>query len=201
MTWFVQRRLSWPPVLAILTVTALTMLLGELPFPVPSLGLGPLLRMSLAMFLPSLIACAVGAVTTGGLEREAIARRPLGLIDTTWNILLTAIAAAPHLVLVTATSAPGAGEAARNVFGFLGVGLVARKVLRGAGVTAAPALFAIVTAVLSTTYSSAWISWPYRPDGDRTTWVVAGGIWILGLVIGTGRHALASQGEPEGTTV
>jgi hypothetical protein len=190
MSWFVKQRVPSSHAMALGVAVVLTLLLGDLPFPVPNLGLGPAPRISMSMFLPSVTACATGAVTALGSQREAIARRPLGIIDTTWSVALAAATTLPHLFVLLTGAATGGAEAARNTVGFLGVGLLARRCLRGVAVTAAPTLVAMVSAVLSSTTSNAIVAWPYRPADDLRALAVAVGLWATGLVVGTGRRAL-----------
>lgn len=197
MIWFIKRRLT-PFLLALFVVSVVvTSIFGGLPFPVPQLGVGLIPNVSLAMFLPSVTASLVVVICRSGTEREVLAVRPIGLLDLGWSFLLSFAASTPHLLLILFSDSQVSVQAFRNTLGFIGIGLLARRLFAGILFTAIPIIFAMVTAVLSSISTNIAVSWPYLSSSSNIALVVSIAVWATGMAVGTGRRTMRFQGQAE----
>jgi hypothetical protein len=169
-----------PAVLAMLVTGAVTVpVLGSLEMPLIRLGAGPA---PYALVLPAVTASGlVGACQRGHLVYESIACRPIGrilLCATLWAlVVLSAVWAA------IGTCAGGLSfdlMAARNLAGYVGIGLLLLRLVDGVVATAAPLVYAVAVGVLGSRHAALW-SWPLHPTEGGDAFISASVLLVAGL--------------------
>lgn len=147
----------------------------------------------LGFLAPSMVAAAVlaSAQSSSALVEEALSPRPMGAVDRLWAPLLTVAAAGGWLVVAWGgfMAVSEAVVAARNLVGFVGVGLLVRGFAPGAVSTAAPVYTAVLAAVLGGPSVPA-LAWVNAGPGEVWASAVAMGLAAAGWAVGTGRGAL-----------
>jgi hypothetical protein len=147
-------------------------------------------------------AAAITVITASRLgDPERVAGRWLPLLRLATVLALTAVAAG-------ALAAAGAGahlaggtvDAARNVAGMTGIGLLCAAALGGGLAWAGPTgylmvgVFALYTQWHGPALTTPWI-WPARPPHDLGAAICAGLVFTLGLAVFTLRGARDPAGE------
>lgn len=187
---FLRQRL---PFLAVLLVAAGW--LAVLQFhgsvvPLPSFLSGVFLVGYLA---PSLVAAGIigSAQASTAALHESLSPRPVGWADRGWVPLLTLLAGGSWLAAAwwEAMAPPDAVAAARNLVGFVGVGLVARRVAPGATAAAAPVYLAVLAAVLGAP-QVVILSWVHAEASVVWAAMMAAAWGVIGWLVGTGRAPL-----------
>ncbi len=158
--------------------------------PLPSFLSGVLLVGYLA---PSLVAAGIvgSAQASTAAVHEALSERPVGWVDRCWAPALTLLAGGAWLAAAWAGAMTPADAvaAARNLVGFVGAGLLARRVLPGATAAAVPVYTAVLGAVLGAP-SVVVLSWMHAEASAVWAAVAAAALGALGWAVGTGRQVL-----------
>ena len=188
--WFRSRIDSG--IVALVAVGVITVpILGPQDMPVLRLGVGPA---PFALVLPALVASGlVGVAQKGHPVYEAISGRPAGPLLA--GLVLVALAVVcglwAGLGLGTGSSA-FALMAARNLAGYVGLGLAVVRMVGGVVPTASPVLYAVAVAVLGSADSSPW-SWPLHRVSSVSALVAAGALLVVGLCVSVTPAALRAS--------
>ncbi len=191
MRWWLRAHLD----VSALTLVALGVLTipfwGSTEMPILRIGQGPA---TFVVFLPALVASGiVGAIQGGSALYEAMSARRAGALS---RILAIAAAAAVALLWMAwgyiSVEIEVALAAARNLAGYLGIGLIVLRISGGVVGGAAPVIYAVGVAVLGSTTSGVW-AWPLYGGLDARGLAIAAIAGVAGLIFGAGRAALRVQ--------
>lgn len=180
------------------TVLALVLVLvlsGDLALPLPNLLGGPDLALPLALFLPLVVTIVVAyGLTSGDPRLEAVASRPLPALDDLLVLLIALVTLASCGLVGLSMGFDLALASGRNVLGYLGLTLIARRL---AGASVAPLLpisFALVCALLGSGPDAQprWWAWPIASSETRHAWGLSSALLVLGLVVALAPGSLAS---------
>jgi hypothetical protein len=153
-----------------------------------------------ATFLPLFAACIVGATARSAFwQFEEATARSMSLARSGCLLATTGMAALGVLLATRGLPGPiGQGAAVRNVLGLTGLALLSGTAFGGRLAWVCPT--ALVTTVVSfparMTTAAAW-GWPVSPDRDVTSWLIALGIFVLGMVLVARRGTREPPDEKE----
>jgi hypothetical protein len=183
MTWWLRSRRIDALGVALALQLGCLIVFGGSVLAAPSLLPGPAARVPAAI-LPALILAGVvqHMLESAGGHVERVAVRRVTAIDEALLIgCLTLVAAVG--ALAAALGAPLAGEATRNAFGLVGLGLIAGRVAGPRAGAIAPAIYVIALALLNTDrprIAELW-QWPLQDAGSPVAAAVALGLAVAGL--------------------
>lgn len=186
MTLWLRVRRARACAATILAVTVAVALAGDRYLPLPNLLGGPRLAVPFATLIPLAVAIVVAwGRTTGDPLAEAVASRPLRLLDSAYAL------SAANLTLASCALARALGEGAlalaagRNALGYVGLTLIGHRLL---GPHAA-AVLAVGYVVVATLFGSGpdgqprrW-AWPLAAPDDAMSWGIAAVLLILGAAV------------------
>lgn len=180
--WLKVRR--WRITLVVLTATVLLLLLTEgTKVSIPSLLQGLTFPVPLGLFLPIGIAIAVGSgLTSGDLELERVASRPLGALDAIYALSVAACLIAVAGLIALTDDSGVAVAAGRNGAGLIGMTLVARAWLPISLTGALPAAMVVAASLFGRVdggETAIW-AWPVAGAHDGIAYGIALGFLILG---------------------
>jgi len=195
MRWYLAARRLGAVLGAVVVITVLTVAWAGIPLPVPHLGGGVTLGVPAALLLPAGTAVAIVAAFAGaGAHVEGVAARPLAALDRAVCCVLVAAASGALLGVAVVWHQPLLAAGARNLAGFVGIGLIARPLLGPRAAPAAPVVAALLVGVFGqSTDPSAWF-WPLRATGDVFAGAAAGATALLGAAWGLGHLATVRRG-------
>lgn len=157
--------------------------------PLPGFARAAGFGIPLALYGPLAVAIAVAAALAAGEARlEAVASRPLPLLDALYGVAvaLTALAACLLVWLLAGNAwSVYALEAGRNAVGYVGLTLLARPIV-GPRAAALPAIAAAIVAALLGSYadgSARWWAWPISDARDERSWLLAFATLALGALV------------------
>lgn len=184
MTWWLRSRRGPALLFAIVAQLALTWILGETLVPSPSLAEGAITRLPAIVFLPLVVASTIyfsleasgGAIEVAGVRRTAVMDAALVA-----SALATLVVGG---VVIDALGGAFTGEAARNTAGYVGLGLIAAKLLGSRAGSVAPAAYVVLVASTSSRTSGLSRLWSWPADNPLTarSVIVAGILCVLGLL-------------------
>lgn len=152
--------------------------------PVPNVLGGPALVVPLALLIPLAVAVVVGfGLTTGNPPLEAVASRPLRLLDAAYALSTAMLAAAACALIQTMARTDLALAAGRNSLGYVGLTLVGRRLLGSHAAPLLPAGSAIACSLFGIGGGGQphWWAWPLAASGNIASWTIAMGILLLGI--------------------
>jgi hypothetical protein len=186
--WWVAARLDRASLGLIVLGLVAVPVWGSTAMPVLRLGFG---SAPFVVLLPAFVATGVvGLAQKGDLLHEALSPRPTGLLSQVLvGLLLLGVGTAWVITGLVTSELDVSLTAARNLAGYLGVGLIALRVAGGVLGNAAPLLYAVTVAVLGSARAASW-SWPLHEIRSGPAAVVVVGLFVIGITTGVGRSAL-----------
>lgn len=156
----------------------------------PNLFGGPRLIIPLALFIPLAVAIVVAlGFTTGDPLLEAVASRPLYLLDATYALATALLTLTISVCLHYGAEIDLALDAGRNVLGYIGLTLIGRRLAGSQNAAIITSVLAIVLVPFSTSVSREiyWWAWHIAPAHTSLSWGIAVALLLIGIVI-TLRH-------------
>lgn len=186
MRWFVRSRVK-PAMLGVL-LAAIAALALSVTFP----SFSRTAEVPLRLFVPAVIAAALLAPLGGGMpHREAQALRPLGRLDSLCALVPGAVIALLICVAGLLVDIEYMASA-RNVLGYVGVGLILRRILGLSQGIGAMMLYAVLVSSIGNVYRPGVKYWPLGTPDNLVSLVSATSLLAVGLWIGTGRNLLSA---------
>lgn len=195
MRWWLRARLDRSIVLLIVIGSAAVVPWGAQEMPVVRLGLGPA---PYVLLFPAIASTGfIGAVRRGDSVAEARSRR--------WVVGLTRAFIAGGILTIClvwgAFGALGAGAdlpqtAIRNLTGYIGLGLIANRMVGGSFAPVSAVVYAVAVSILGSSYAGIW-SWPLYETSQLSGFIAAAALFAVGLVVGTSRASLRAQARSE----
>lgn len=187
MRIFLKVRRSLPISLVIVLSVLLLVPAGTTSLPVPEFASGAGLGLPLALFIPVVIAIAlVYGLSAGDPQLEAVAARPLQIIDAAFSALVACATLAMYSLVWLAfgnawSTYPLA--AGRNATGYIGLALLARPLVGSRLAGLLPVAVAIGVAVIGSHADGTprWWAWPLAEARDAFSWLAAFSLLLLGL--------------------
>lgn len=150
----------------------------------PNLLGGPILIIPIALLLPLALAIAVAAgLTTGDPAVEAVASRPLPLLDAGYALSTAALMLVTALLVQRIVPLEPALAAGRNAVGYIGLTLIGRRISGAQTAAILPVAFAVITALISSSEQGEthlW-AWHIATAYDRLSWGIAGTLLLAGM--------------------
>lgn len=182
--WLRVRRTNRSLVTAALVAFAVASI-GETYLPLPEVLSGHGLRIPIALVAPLALSTVIGwSLTRGESRLEAVASRPLRMLDG-FLILGIAVAELAALViigtLVSGSLAPAAG---RNAVGYLGLLLIGLRTVGPRAAPMVPIAFVMFAALFGSGPGGlpSWWAWPAAEVNSVVSWILA--MLLLGLGMG-----------------
>ncbi|HEY8503350.1 MAG TPA: hypothetical protein VIL46_02130 [Gemmataceae bacterium] len=183
--WLRARRAPAAAAAVLLTAAALAAVKERL-VPVPNLLGNPQLDIPLAVFvpLPAVTVLARG-LTAGDPLVEAVAGRPLPLLDAVLALAAATAALGVDAAAWAAGASPLALAAGRNTLGYVGLMLLGRRLLGSEAAGLLPVGFVILTTLFGAGPGRRplWWAWPLEAAGTARAWALAGALLALGLAL------------------
>ena len=182
-------------------IVIVILLVGDVSLPVPNLLGGPRLGVPCGLLAPLAVAVAAAwGLAAGDPRLEAVASRPLHLLDTAYALtvgLLTLIACAATSLLVGSGLAAASG---RNAVAYMGLMLLGRRLVGPLAAPLLPVGLALVTAVIghSAMGTPRWWAWLLFSSGSVSSWGIAFALAITGALISIfGTRPVGAQHEDD----
>ena len=179
MSLWLQVRRTRACAATVLVVAVALSLAGERSLPLPNLLGGPPLAVPLTLLMPLAVGSVVALGLTSGDPRvEAVASRPLRLLDVAY-------------ALSAATLALAAG---RNALGYVGLTLIGRCGLGPHAAALLPAGFTVAAALFGSgaDRQPRWWAWPLVAADDPLSWGSAVVLLLLGAAVALRRSDSAT---------
>lgn len=160
--WVASRRPLFL-VVACIGFVALVVVFGSSNVPVPSLGEGSLLPVPFAVFLPlAPTAVVVFCLSNTHPSIEAVAVRRVGWLDGAGLIVFAGFALVSCYAAHVLWDADASVQGARNLVGYLGIGVACLVMFNSRAASFLPAAFAVIVSTFGRTVgvSEAWWAWP-----------------------------------------
>lgn len=186
MTLWLRVRRARTCVAVALALAASLLLTGDLALPIPSLRVGSTLALPFAFLLPLAVATVVAyALGAGDPRAEAVACRPMRLLDTAYALAVAALALGACGLLWAADVSDTAPAAGRNALGYVGLTLLGRRLVGPHAAPILPVGFVLLTAMFGVRpdVERDWWAWPLADASDSLSWLFAGALLLLGAAV------------------
>lgn len=186
MTLWLRVRRVHACVAVVCALAASLLLTGDLALPIPSLRVGSTLALPFAFLLPLAVATVVAyALGAGDPWAEAVACRPMRLLDTAYALAVTALALGACGLLWAADVSDTAPAAGRNALGYVGLTLLGRRLVGPHAAPILPVGFVLFTALFGVRpdVERDWWAWPLADASDSLSWLFAGALLLLGAAV------------------
>jgi hypothetical protein len=187
MTWYLMARRARALFGAQLGGVVVILLAGTVVVPIPVGGGGAFL----ALLLPAvLIGAALAAVGENPSGPERVSLRRLPVRDAA-VVVVAAAAASGVLAIVAVLAEAGVlpidggltAASARNVLGYLGVGLMAWAIVPRRYAAVVPLLVAVVSVPVASRYRFTPEVWLLHPHATAASFAAAGACMLVGLLL------------------
>lgn len=184
MTWFVRARHPLAILVVIALATVVSLVLVDVVLPIPQLA-GPVtLGVPAALFAPAFSAAAiVAALSESPRPVDEGAARPVRWLDRLFVTASTVLGAVILTVLGVLLEESLLVAGARNLVGYVGIGLLARALVGPRPAAVAPVAVAVFVGTFGQSVDPALWAWPLHAAGSTASAVVALGMFVGGAAV------------------
>ena len=195
MSLWLQVRRTRACAATVLVVAVALSLAGERSLPLPNLLGGPPLAVPLTLLMPLAVGSVVALGLTSGDPRvEAVASRPLRLLDVAYALSAATLALATCALAQALGGSDLALAAGRNALGYVGLTLIGRCGLGPHAAALLPAGFTVAAALFGSgaDRQPRWWAWPLVAADDPLSWGSAVVLLLLGAAVALRRSDSAT---------
>jgi hypothetical protein len=196
MIWWLKTRYAHICAVTMAMMALILYFSDNLHIPFPNLLHGSWISIPVALLLPTSVSIVVAfGLTAGDPFVEAIASRPLRLLDVIYTLAMAIITLAMCMLVWTIKETPLAMAAGRNALGYVGLTLIGRRMLGAQAAAILPAAFALASPIVGlrgTGEPHVW-TWSLVMIDDTGLWVIS---WVAAsalLLIGAAMNLYYSN--------